>query len=206
MKKSTSSSLRLDRHYLLCSAAAAGVAVTITPGSKAAVVYSGLQNIPIFPLSANGGVYIDVESPFGASQGPAQVSGWDLNPYANGGVIYTAGNTRVVINGGNAANLPSGDVVSSGSVFSSGGFYGQLEIPPQSAGYIGFSFDPQSVPGVQTWYGWMQIASNPGGNGTVVNWAYDNTGAPIVIPEPGPLAMLAMGFAGVTMRRRRRVL
>lgn len=204
MQNPTTTHLRLDRHYFLCSAAAAGVAATLAPRSEAALIYSGVQNLPILPMTINGGVYIDVETPFASSQEPVVITGWDINPYNGGQSIYGAPGTRLVMDGSKAANLAVDTVISAGSNFSTPGYFALVDIPDLSTGYVGFSFDPQNVPGVQTWYGWMQISVNSAGNGSVINWAYDDTGAPVKIPEPASLAMLALGTAGLTMMRRRR--
>src|SRR4051812_27743464 len=80
---------QIDRHLFACCAAAAGVACFATSeAAHAGIVYSGVQNLPIFTLVTNGGIYIDVEPPFVSAQGtpdPLQrPNGWDLNPYASG--------------------------------------------------------------------------------------------------------------------------
>jgi hypothetical protein len=68
-------------------------------------------------------------------------------------------------------------------------------------------------------YGWVRLVYTVGLNGlpnsvTAVDWAYDDSGAPIAAgdtgsssaPEPSAFAMglLALGAAGVTALRRRR--
>lgn len=88
-------------------------------------------------------------------------------------------------------------------------YLGQAGVPE----FIGFKF--QTVGG-QTDYGYIRLetdpyvsAANPGGI-KFLALAYENTGAPIVIPaavpEPSSLAALAMGaatFAGLGLKRRR---
>jgi hypothetical protein len=88
---------------------------------------------------------------------------------------------------------------------------GAVNIPSGQTGYIGFRFDPNGVAGVQTWYGWMHISagsdSSPFANGTVIDWAYDNTGTGIQVgsvPEPSSIALLAMGAVGLLALRRSR--
>jgi hypothetical protein len=86
---------------------------------------------------------------------------------------------------------------------------------PGQSGFAAFKF--QTV-GQQMDFGWIQLDFTLGSNGlansiTATNWAYDNTGAPILTgetesstPEPstGALALLATGAAGVLALRRRR--
>lgn len=89
--------------------------------------------------------------------------------------------------------------------------------------YFGLRFDNGS--GLQ--YAWVQAqvnyltgtpevqtpglgaASVPSISLTVIDWAYDSSGAPIVagdagVPEPGTMALFAIGAAGLVALRRRR--
>lgn len=214
----------LDKHFAACCAAAAGAAYLAAPsGANAQLVYSGVQNIPVFPGNTNapvhnGGVYIDFElPPLNFAQG-ARPAGWDINPYSAALSLYFGRpSSGVVLSGANAANLAAGTSVSGVSTFSGAfgggtvGFYGGVNIASGSTGFIGFKFDPDSVPGVQTWYGWMRISvgsdNSPFANGVVVDWAYDQSGAGVqagVVPEPSTIALLAMGAGGVLALRRRR--
>ena len=218
MKKKAASKLApsevmelLDRHFAVCSAAAVGVVglMCSAEDAKAEIVYSGLVNIPIFPVAINGGVYIDLENPANFAQG-SRPAGWDINPYFSGQSIYLNGNTRVALNGGGAPdNLTPGTLVGPALTFSGVSFYGSVAIPANQTGYIGFSFDPDMVPGAQTLYGWYRISvgDNVLGDGAISEWAFDNSGAPITVgavPEPSSIALLAMGAAGVLALRRRR--
>lgn len=204
-------SARLNKHFVSCSAAAAGVASFFGGSSPAdaALVYSGVQNAPIHTSTVDGGMYMNIESPFNFEQG-ARPAGWDLNPYAAGSRIYANGNTQLVIAGDNAANLGFGTTIDIGQAFSAVSFYGGVDIPSISTGYIGFKFDPDSVVGAQTWFGWARIAvgNNTGAvDGSVIEWAYDDAGDSIkvgAVPEPSSIAMLAMGAAGLLTLRQRR--
>ena len=75
-----------------------------------------------------------------------------------------------------------------------------------STGYAGFNFDV----GGTTLYGWMQVEFDVDGLGfTVLQWAYDDTGAPISVsdsPEPSTGILLGLGLAGIAavVRKRRR--
>jgi hypothetical protein len=198
----------VDRHFAACSAMAVGVVSLAVSQNQAnaAVVYSGIQNIPINPGSVNGGVYINLET--GNFQQGGRPAAWDINPYFSGQSLYVNTNTKVAVSGTSVLNLAPGSSVSGSLTFSATGFAGTA-FPSGTTGYVGFSFDPTSVAGVQTWYGWFQMAAgdNVAGDGRVIDWAYDNSGAPInvaAVPEPSSIALLAMGTAGLLALRRRR--
>ena len=215
-------SARLDKHFAGCSAAAVGVAsffANQTP-ADAGVVYSGIQNVPIFKGTVNGGPYINLDTGAFAQGAVPRVDpnilipGWDLNPYAAGKSIYVNSNTKVVLAGATAANLSLGTLIGPGSTLSTPPpptWYGGVGIPEGSTGYIGFKFDPESLPGVQEWYGWahMSVGNNTTTDGSLIDWAYDNSGAGIqtgAVPEPASFAMgaLAMGAMGLVALRQRR--
>jgi hypothetical protein len=214
MKKPTLASTpvvaRLDKHFAGCSAAAVGVASFFahsTP-AEAGIVYSGIQNVPIFPGTVNGGVYINVEPPFNFAQG-SRPGGWDLNPYYTGWSVYVNANTKILLTGAYPTALTFGDLIGPSGTWSGAGWSGDSGIATGSTGYIGFSFDPDDVPGAQEYYGWFQmhVGNNNTINGSVIDWAYENTGAPIatgMVPEPSSFAILAMGAAGLLMLRERR--
>ena len=87
--------------------------------------------------------------------------------------------------------------------YKSSGSYGNFL--GQSGKYLGVEFQ---IAG-QTHYGWVQIDVNDEANEATINgYAYEDVaGAAIhagTVPEPGSLAMLAIGAAGIAARRRRK--
>ena len=125
---------------------------------------------------------------------------------------------------GNAANFPAGTTINSTSPFhqfgalaqhfysSSGAVFNYGNFTTTGVSYLGFDFTNAAG---QTRYGWIQVsfnASNYAANTsalTILRFAYDNTGAPIVtgaVPEPNEMALgcLAAGAAGLAVWRRKR--
>lgn len=85
---------------------------------------------------------------------------------------------------------------------------------PGSPGYAGLRFQ-STTDATQLYYGWAQfqtIQGSPGGpSGTLIDFAYESTAnTPIAagdtgpVPEPGSLALLAAGAAGLATYRGRR--
>ena len=71
---------------------------------------------------------------------------------------------------------------------------------------IGFKFDAQAGPGTFLNFGWANITIAPGSL-TINHWTYDDTGLAVhvpPIPEPGSMAYLIAGYAGLVEMRRRR--
>jgi hypothetical protein len=78
------------------------------------------------------------------------------------------------------------------------------------AHYFGFSFQLETV-GNPTVYGWAEVERLDEESGRLLGWAYEDSGAPIQvsdtgtpIPEASPLALFALGAAGILAYRWRR--
>jgi hypothetical protein len=76
---------------------------------------------------------------------------------------------------------------------------------PGTRGYLGLRFDDAGTP----LYGWADVQMNDYNSVTMFEYAYQDNGDPIhipdngTIPEPTTLALLAMGVAGLAALRRR---
>jgi hypothetical protein len=54
------------------------------------------------------------------------------------------------------------------------------------------------------YYGWMRVVlENDGSTGLIRDWAYENSGAAITVPEPASSTLLGVCAALLTVRRRR---
>ena len=210
--------------YALAAAAGIG-ALTSAQVAHAAIVLTldagqSITNNGTLSLFANGGPALTeslTASRFGFYSpnfiyahhaGVANLNVLGAGAYANNLTLNTTVSANATTFIGAGANRIGFRSVSSGYLIANNGnFSGRT-------GYIGFSFtDPTTS--TQTDYGWAQITES--GNQatlTLVNAAYDNTGAAIktgqtaaTVPEPGSLGLLAGGagcLAAWRLRSRKR--
>ncbi len=189
----------------------------ITPVlSHSAVIYSGLQNIPI--TTTFGGVFIDLDN--AATSGSA-FTGWDINPFYGGSGIANSPDFQAARTGtGNVdaiIRLNFGDLVGGGLNYSTGfggsgspnahlgGGANQFGVGTE--GYLGFKFTLNDTSG--PYYGWMRVTlTNNTAGGVISDWAYDDTGSALTIagvPEPGRIGLILLGLLGLVTRRRRAI-
>ena len=185
---------RIERHLKQGVLLAGGLA--IAGPAAAAIVHSGVVNVPI-PLNFDG-VYLNVVTGATGSSG-GSVAGWDINPYNTSGLSWFVPSVPAGSHG-----LVRGAGTSTSQVDNLGGagFYLTYSIDGaatqsfgtgsnqtvgataftfnSTANIVGFRFLNEATGQVN--YGWMRLSLSAGFNTdrSIVEWAYENTGAPIV--------------------------
>lgn len=192
------------------------VLLSTARSANAAVIYSGIQDIPITVTFE--GVYLDVDT--GATSA-SEFSGWDINPFFGGQGIANNMFFQPIRIGTNFLdpyrNLPGGSLIdaatSSYSLGQGGTDTSHLGAGPDQFhegidGYLGFQFTTNSSDG--PYYGWIRLNLTLGtGTGFIRDWAYDDTGSGVFagslisVPEPGRVALLLLGAFAALMSRRR---
>lgn len=198
-------------HRLMRSVLFVILSFAIPHSAQSAIIYSGLQNIAI-PTTFDG-IYLDIDT--GATS-TSSTGGWDVNFFFGGIGI-----------GGSAAFQPArrvtgnldtsmdtirlfdlydhiddtlafsiGETGSSDHLGSPGNFQDGVE------GFLGFKFIQNNLSG--PFYGYMRLTLTANTPGAMIHdWAWDNTGMPITIPEPSRgLLMLLSALLALTRRRR----
>jgi hypothetical protein len=201
---------RIDAR-LAAYATLAGVALAAPAVAKADIVWSGIQNINV--PSTTAGIYINLVTGIFATT-PGGAPGWDLNPWGSASNNFWANNSASTLDGvvnnftdGTSAtlvdNLPLGTLVN--AMWTYGRTNGSETTGPTafnlgtSNNYIGFRFLNENTGAMN--FGWAQFQLTGLGTQprTLIQWAYDNTGAEIAvgaIPEPTTTALLGVMAAG----------
>ena len=192
---------RLDAHFVACAAAAGAAIVGAAQNSEAAIVYSGIVNLPInsnffgLYLNVETGVYVD-------SVSNAAAPGWDLNPYYGGASMFqNSAGTGTGWVGSPALNLAPGTPITAATNTSTS----TTNFVLGQEGIIGFRF--ADAANVQH-FGWAHFTLGSATQaGLIRDYAWESvSGAPInagAIPAPGSVALLALGALGLTGRRRK---
>ena len=204
--------------------AAASSAFVFSAAADAAVVYSGIQNIGLdTPVDINNDGTNDFVFTISSFNGFSSYGYANLNPLAGAQFIKT--------NAFDVKKLASGSTISAGAgvfldiegtfrytvIDSIGNFFEQAPwpgaVPPAtSSGFAGAKINANGT----DIYAWLRFSiENRASNGfpvnvTLIDWAYEDSGAPIVagnkgvVPLPGSLGLLAMGATGLAAFRRRK--
>ncbi len=194
----------------------AGLAA-ITPATQAAVVYWNPTDVT---ATGNNGFNFNVLtgniSPFNVSLPPAN---FNVRNYDGTEYLLIGSNVGQLINSSGTdrlARLSVGSTISSAATFDTGSFSNfdknnaagyAWNTNTDVTGFVGFRFTNAG----NTHFGWAQFTYNDGTDGSITlrDFAYEDVpnrailaGAVVSVPEPGSLALLAMG--GVIAARRRR--
>jgi hypothetical protein len=181
--------------------------------APAAVIYSGLQNIPI-PTNLTG-IYLNVDTGATAS---STFTGWDVNFFFGGAGIANSLLFQPARTGSNnldaIVRFDAGQFINGSLTYSTGSGgsgdpnnhlgAGSNQFQVGTPAYLGFRFTTDASSG--PYFGWMQVVlTNDTPGGMIVDWAYEDTGAPIVAgaPEPGRGLLLVAGLMTLGLRRRR---
>lgn len=180
--------------------------------APAAVVYSGLQNIPI-PTTFNG-IYLDIDD---GTTSTSVVTGWDINVFFGGvGIGGSTDFQPARVGTGNMSTILKyglGDLIDGSLLYSSGetGSSDHLGSPGNFQdgveGYLGFRFVMNDTSG--PYYGWMRLTLTANAPGAFIHdWAWEDSGSGILaggaVPEPGRAMLGMLGLAAMVLRRRRR--
>jgi hypothetical protein len=179
----------------------------IPPSANAAVIYSGLQNIAI-PTTFDG-IYLDLDT--GATS-TSVITGWDVNFFFGGvGIASSADFLPARIGTGNMDRMLRfvvNDVIDENLFYSSGegGSSDHLGVAPDQfqdgiEGYLGFRFTKNDLSG--PFYGYMRLTLTANTPGALIHdWAWDDTGGPITIPEPSRAMLLMAGLFQKTAQKQ----
>lgn len=176
---------RLDAHFGVCTAMAAAATIAGTgEQANAAIVYSGVVNIPI--PNTFSGVYVNLVTNVTSGAGFLTQ---DINPYYAAANMWMGGDgfNRAVGTAatGPATNVVAGTVISlTTSTFQTTAFPGMGNFVGGTPGLFCLKFRNE-VTGVDN-VGWVRInrGISPGA-GTIVDYAYENAGGTIAAGDTG---------------------
>jgi hypothetical protein len=205
------------------NALAVGYLLAFVPLAPAAVIYSGVRNLPV-PADPVG-LYLNVvtggfetPAPFIYPSGPA--INWDINLGGSGLRFFTAPNNGgqnpmgvaasqkgyIISSTDQAANLAPGTLISAASNIDTFGPAAD-NLATGLPAIFGFRFRNETDPAnLTTHYGWARVILTDGQPGTLVDYAYESTPnvgiAAGAVPEPAGLGVL-LGLGALLTRRRR---
>lgn len=226
MNANTTSSSRLRKSGLsrsVIGASAVGSMGAALQTAHAKIVYSGIQNI-----STTSALEVDDVKPVtlsSQSNKGADFSLWSYNDkgydthylYDQGGFLGGFEHFTPIVStnpsdNGALQRLDKGETIDSQGSYETGGPQGirllanspNSQWSPGTEGYFGYRFDALGWP---PYHGWGRITlSEDAQVMTLVDWAYEDTGAPIQagqIPEPTTSLLLTASLAIAALWRRR---
>jgi hypothetical protein len=189
------------------------LAFGIRHSANAAVIYSGLQSIPIPTTPA--GIYLDLDT---ATTSAAPMTGWDINPFFGGVALGgSAAFQPVRLGTGNTDTIrlfAANDLIDSTLMYATGtnGSSDHLGAPGNFQdgvpGYLGFRFITNSSDG--PFYGWMRLTLTANTPGALIHdWAWEDNGGAIQagsllsVPEPSRALLMMLGLLALAARRRK---
>ncbi len=197
----------------MCAAALAGTAAALPQQAEAAVIsFSGPFSVP----ATLAGLYINFAT---GAVTPGTATGWDFNPYSNGGpfAIYWAGGAGGIAGGVTTgpgsttyADLAFGTLIGPASNFSNALTIttATANLIPAGTHILGFRFVNEGTGATNYGYATITTGATAGFPLTIQGWSFENTGAAItVVPEPSAAALLSiaglvLGALGLRQWRR----
>ncbi len=192
--------------------------ILATSSTQAAIVWSGIVDIPIPPATtlASGlnGVYIDIATFNFSTVNDDAFASSDVNVFLGGFAIRSSADFRPARLAANATspilNLLQGSPIDGSLNFGPDGIgvsdthvgSGSGQFDSGTEGFIGFAFSDAGGP---TQYGWMRVTLTSNASGTIHEWAYLDTGEPFevgLVPEPSVMLLTLLTFPALLRRRR----
>lgn len=212
------SSSRLRKTGLMRPLVAVVATASALMTSQGAVIYSGVQNVSTTAAASWDRKAVNVDGQFASEFSLASSSSKGTHHILDTFSTDFDFVSSVALTSDLMDKLDSSVSVGSGSLFSSyispvvrdfSNNNARGNWNPDSSGYFGFRFDPS---GSQTLYGWGQLSISANGNTmTLVDYAYDNSGASILtgataaVPEPSVSLLGLMGLTSVCFLRSRKI-
>ncbi|WP_411846760.1 PEP-CTERM sorting domain-containing protein [Roseibacillus persicicus] len=189
--------------------------------SQAAVIWSGIQDIPIPVATGIGdldGVFIDIDQPGLSSVATILEDSNEVNFTLGGTGLFTGGGFLPVRQMSSATGavvklLPGDSVEVATAITGPTGLGANQEVFAESAddffvgesAYLGFLFSPDGTSTLHP--GWMRVTlTNNTPGGVVHEWAYESDPQSAIVvgavPEPATAILAFLGL-GLVLRRRR---
>ncbi|RYF45789.1 MAG: hypothetical protein EOO39_50700 [Cytophagaceae bacterium] len=196
-------------------------AATLASSARAAVVYSGLINLAV--PNTNSGLYLNLvdgtsyTGPGTFPTYPGTGSNFDINLYGvntwslfapgiSGQVSTVPANLKGFVSasaGGPTSNISSGTVIGASSLYTTASSTANLT--SASEAIIGVRFRNETGDIATPYYGYVRVSLTNGQPGVIKDYAYESVAGQsivagatgVTVPEPGTLALILPGMAGI---------